>query len=82
MEAKIEEVLERLCRVEAALAAPPREYVNTAEAADFTGISKVQLEEWRSRGGGPAYHKVGRRVLYSLDDLRAFVSAGRTEAMR
>lgn len=82
MEAKIEQVLERLERVEAALRAPPRGYLNTKEAASFTGISTVQMEEWRSRGGGPAYHKVGRKVLYSLEDLRAFVASNRVEAMQ
>ncbi|MEM6288803.1 MAG: helix-turn-helix domain-containing protein [Bacteroidota bacterium] len=70
--------------MEAALSAapPPREFLGTPEAAEHIGISKAQMEEWRSKGAGPAYHKVGRRVVYSVADLRAFVARGRTEALR
>lgn len=82
MEEKMEEVLEHLRQLKAERVATPREYLNTKEAAEFTSISSVRLEEWRSRGGGPAYHKVGRKVLYSVEDLRAFMGSNRVEAMR
>jgi hypothetical protein len=45
-------------------------------------MSKVTLDLWRSKGGGPDYHKVGRKVLYSVADLRAFMASNRVEAMR
>ena len=45
-------------------------------------MSKVQLDLWRSKGGGPDYHKVGRKVLYSVADLRTFMAAARVGAMR
>jgi hypothetical protein len=82
MNMEISEVLERLDRIEARLAAPPKEYLSVEEASDFVGVSKVLLDESRSKGGGPAYHKIGRRVLYSVNDLRAFASASRVEALR
>lgn len=82
MNMEISEVLERLDRIEARLAAPPKEYLSVEEASDFVGVSKVLLDEWRSKGAGPAYHKIGRRVLYSVNDLRAFASASRVEALR
>lgn len=82
MEALFSEVIERLVRIEATLAAPRKEYLTVEEAAQFIGVSKVLLDEWRSRGGGPAYHKIGRRVVYSIADLRAFASASRVEALR
>lgn len=82
MNMEISEVLGRLDRIEARLAAPPKEYLSVEEASDFVGVSKVLLDEWRSKGGGPAYHKIGRRVLYSVSDLRAFASASRVEALR
>ena len=79
MDARIEE---RLDRIEAALTAPPKEYLNVPQTAEFMGMSKVQLDLWRSKGGGPEYHKVGRKVLYSVTDLRAFMASNRVEAMR
>lgn len=31
------------------------------------------LQEWRNKGGGPAYVKVGHRtILYRLEDIEAF----------
>lgn len=82
MDTEIAEVLERLTRIEARLAAPAKEYLSVDEASDFIGVSKVLLDEWRSRGGGPAYHKMGRRVLYSVVDLRSFAAGSRVEALR
>lgn len=82
MNTEIAEVLERLTRIEARLAAPTKEYLSVEEASDFIGVSKVLLDEWRSRGGGPAYHKMGRRVLYSVTDLRSFAAVSRVEALR
>jgi predicted DNA-binding transcriptional regulator AlpA len=79
MESRIEE---RLDRIEAALCAPPKEYLDVPHTAEFMGMSKVQLDLWRSKGGGPDYHKVGRKVLYSVADLRAFMASNRVEAMR
>lgn len=35
----------------------------------YTGIAERTLEALRLRGGGPAYFKVGRRVLYSIEQL-------------
>lgn len=81
MNMEMTEVLERLTRIEARLVAPAKEYLSVDEASDFIGISKVLLDEWRSRGGGPAYHKMGRRVLYSVSDLRSFAAVSRVEAL-
>lgn len=82
MDSPYTEVIERLTRIEATLAAPRKEYLTVEEAAEFISISKVLLDEWRCKGGGPAYHKIGRRVVYSVNDLRAFASASRVEALR
>ena len=75
------EVLERLDAIEARLAAPPREYLSAVEAAGFVGLSKQQLDIWRMEGGGPAFHKVGRRVLYSVRDLREWMALHRREPL-
>lgn len=38
-----------------------------------------KLAKWRSQGRGPAYHKYGKRILYSGRDLNAFLDAHRIE---
>lgn len=47
------------------------------EAAGHLGISIRTLQDWRQRRTGPAYSKVGRRVVYDVLDLDAFLAAGR-----
>jgi len=49
----------------------------TPEAARFLGLSSRTLEEHRSYGTGPAYRKLGARVVYALDDLQAWVQRGK-----
>jgi predicted DNA-binding transcriptional regulator AlpA len=75
------EIIERLERIEAAVSAPPREYLNIEQAADFVGVSRQTLDLWRMDTTGPSYHRVGRRVLYSVADLRAFMDAHRQKAL-
>lgn len=81
MEQLVREALVRLDRIEAGLRTPSKEYLDTEDAAVFTSISAVQLAEWRSRGGGPRYIKMGRKVLYSVRDLREFVESFGREAL-
>ena len=54
---------------------PPR-YLRTKEAADFLSLSARTLEKHRTYGTGPAYRKLGGRVVYSVDDLRAWADSG------
>ena len=58
------------------LAALPPRYLRTKEAADFLSLSARTLEKHRTYGTGPAYHKLGGRVVYSVDDLRAWADIG------
>ena len=58
-----------------------REFLNSEESAKFLGLSKQTIDLWRSSGGGPAWHKVGRRVLYSVHDLREFMAGHRREPL-
>ena len=81
METQLNEVLMRLARIESQVAKPDAEYLDTEAAAIFTSISTVQLAEWRSRGGGPRYIKMGRKVLYAVRDLRDFVESFGKEAL-
>lgn len=47
------------------------------QAADYVGVSKSLLDKLRCYGGGPAYAKLGATVIYSTDDLDAWVAARR-----
>ena len=54
---------------------PPR-YLRTPEAARFLGLSPRTLEKHRTYGTGPTYRKLGGRVVYALEDLKAWVDRG------
>ncbi|HEX4961394.1 MAG TPA: helix-turn-helix domain-containing protein [Thermoanaerobaculia bacterium] len=49
----------------------------TPQAAEYLGLSPATLETLRSRGGGPAFVKLGRRVVYRREDLEAWLVAQR-----
>lgn len=49
-------------------------YLTNSEAAAFLRLSPRTLEKHRVIGGGPRFHKFGRRVMYSLADLEAWAS--------
>ncbi len=54
---------------------PPR-FLRTPEAARFLGLSGRTLEKHRTYGTGPAYRKLGGRVVYAIDDLQAWADSG------
>ncbi|GAA1117707.1 hypothetical protein GCM10009642_64490 [Nocardiopsis metallicus] len=43
--------------------------LSTEEAAHYTGFSYGTLKKWRVTGDGPAYVRIGSRVVYLIDDL-------------
>lgn len=49
--------------------------LTNAEAAAFVRLSPRTLEKFRVLGGGPRYKKLGARVRYSVDDLRAWLAS-------
>ena len=51
--------------------------LTTPAAADYLGLSPATLETMRSRGGGPVFAKLGRRVVYQREDLDAWVKERR-----
>lgn len=52
-------------------------FLTSRQAAEFCGFSPRTFDAFRVRGGGPAWMKRGRRVLYDLRDLEAWMLAGR-----
>jgi len=51
--------------------------VDTNTAAEILGISPNTLKKYRMIGGGPIFHKFGRSVRYSLDDLSVYRRSNR-----
>src|SRR3546814_2986317 len=54
---------------------PPR-FLRTPEAARFLGLSGRTLEKHRTYGTGPAYRKLGGRVVYAVEDLQSRAGPG------
>jgi predicted DNA-binding transcriptional regulator AlpA len=48
---------------------------DTAGASLVTGLSVSTLEKLRVYGTGPAFYKLGRRVVYRRSDLESWMAA-------
>jgi len=46
--------------------------LNAQEAAEFLGVQSNTLAVWRCQGRGPSYSKIGRRVMYDVEELERF----------
>jgi hypothetical protein len=55
--------------------APPEQLATPQEVADYLRKPVKTLAEWRCRGLGPQYRKVGRDVRYDWTDVRAWLDA-------
>jgi len=51
-------------------------FLRTPEAARFLSLSGRTLEKHRTYGTGPKYRKIGGRVVYALEDLKAWADIG------
>ncbi len=54
----------------------PPHFLRTKEAAHFLSLSARTLEKHRTYGTGPAYRKLGGRVVYAVDELLAWTARG------
>lgn len=52
----------------------PREEVPVDEngAAEFLGVKRQAMANWRCARKGPIYHKIGTRVIYLIEDLKSY----------
>jgi hypothetical protein len=46
--------------------------MTSKETAEFLGIKEKRLREWRCRGFGPRFHKMGHLVRYKSVTLRGW----------
>ncbi|ORL98837.1 helix-turn-helix domain-containing protein [Prescottella equi] len=51
------------------------ELLTPTEAAEVLRTTPGALATLRHRGGGPTFHKLGRRVLYSPEAIAEYVAA-------
>ena len=52
--------------------------LDVSEAAEFIGLSASTLNKMRGTGAGPVYIRLGgRRIVYHLADLNAWLNANR-----
>ncbi len=58
-----------------AYSATADEWFTTPEAAQHLRVSTQWLEKLRSWGGGPDFHRLGRRVLYRRSALDNWAAA-------
>ncbi|TAM99929.1 MAG: DNA-binding protein [Rhodanobacteraceae bacterium] len=60
----------------------PGDYVDTREAARILGVSEKSMTNWRWRGEGPRYRRIGARLVrYHRADLAAFAAGKFDEAV-
>jgi predicted DNA-binding transcriptional regulator AlpA len=55
-------------------------HLKVTEAAEHLRLSKSTLDKLRVYGGGPAYFKLGRTVVYSINDLENWMASRRRES--
>ncbi len=55
----------------------PPKLMDTKELADLLKVQPNTLEIWRSKGKGPAYHKDGGFVSYSVRDVNRWLNSKR-----
>ena len=53
--------------------------LNTKEAAKLYNLVPNTLERWRCQNKGPNYSRLGRRILYDVEELEAFFKANNVE---
>lgn len=56
----------------------PARYVSDTQLEKLYSIKKRTWEQWRFRGKGPRYCKVGRLVRYDLRDVEAWLERDKT----
>ena len=44
------------------------------EVKEITGLADSTLEQWRLKGKGPKFIRLGRLVRYRLSDVNAYIS--------
>jgi hypothetical protein len=57
-------------------------YLKTKEAAEYLRLTPQTLERLRFRGGSPIYAKIGKIIVYDIDDLKVWVNSKKQSCTR
>ena len=49
--------------------------LTTPEAAAILRLSRRTLEDYRTKGNGPTYRRLGKKIVYRPEDLNAWIDA-------
>ena len=58
------------------------ELLGTRAVSEWTGTPEETLRFWRATGTGPLSWKIGRRVVYSRDDVQRWLDDQRAQSLR
>ncbi|ODT25794.1 helix-turn-helix domain-containing protein [Microbacterium sp. SCN 69-37] len=54
---------------------PEHTFLTPQELAEQLGLCVSRLSAWRQHGGGPAFVKLGRSVIYKVADIERWLEA-------
>ena len=54
-----------------------KKYLTPKETSRFIGVAVQTLARWRCAGGSPPFIRVGRKIMYAVEDLTAWMNARR-----
>ena len=53
--------------------------LDSRQAAEQLGVAPYTIKEWRRKGVGPAYTKIGGRIYYTPQQLADYITAQTVE---
>ena len=54
---------------------PPNDLLTDEQVAELSGVKPKTLANWRCKGVGPKFVKVGATIRYRPEDLQAFIAS-------
>lgn len=51
------------------------------EVAEYLGVPKQTIYDWRVHGKGPQAYRIGKRIRFTVSDVRAWVATQRDDAV-
>lgn len=62
---------------------PEPEWLDTRAVAAMTSLTQRAIESLRQRGEGPAYSRIGRKIIrYRRADVEAWLERGKVKVQR
>jgi excisionase family DNA binding protein len=55
-----------------------QDFMTPPQLAERLGLPEGTLAQWRYHRKGPAFHKIGRHVRYSVSDIECWEATQRT----